>query len=77
MDAATEKLLEQALALPLAERSEFAARLNESLGDEFVEPPEDVEAAWARELARRVEEVESGAAELVAWSEVRRELFEP
>jgi hypothetical protein len=35
----------------------------------------DVEAAWSEEIKRRVAEIDSAAVELVAWDEVRGELF--
>jgi len=35
----------------------------------------DVEAAWSEEIKHRLAEIDSGAVELVAWDEVRAELF--
>jgi len=72
MTKRTEQLLEEALALSDEERAEIAGVLIESL-----EPPPDmdVEAAWRREVARRVATLDSGAAKTVPWSQVRDELF--
>jgi hypothetical protein len=38
-------------------------------------PTPEVKAAWSREIARRVREIDSGAVELVDWEDVRAELF--
>lgn len=67
-----KQLLNQALTLSEEERAEIAGALIESL-----EPgaDADVEAAWRREVARRVATLDSGAGETVPWAEVRDELF--
>lgn len=63
------RILEEALALPAAERAKLAASLISSL-----EPEEDrgVEQAWRAEVARRVEELDSGTTVPVDWEEARR-----
>ena len=38
-------------------------------------PDENVEAAWAEEVERRVREIDSGAVKTVPWEQVRAELF--
>ena len=58
MNAAFEKLAEQALALPSEERAELADRLAESLDQA---PGKEIEALWAAEAVRRRDEVRSGA----------------
>jgi putative addiction module component (TIGR02574 family) len=63
------KLLEQALKLPPEVRAALAASLLGSL-DEGTD--EDVEAAWAAEIAKRVHELDSGAVTPVPWPEARR-----
>jgi len=63
------KLLEEALKLPAEARAALAGSLIESL-DETVD--EDVEAAWAEEIARRLRELDSGKAKTIPWSEARR-----
>ncbi len=63
------KLLTEALKLSPEERAALAASLLDSL-EEPVD--EDVEAAWAAEIARRVRELESGAVTPVPWAEARR-----
>ncbi len=62
-------LLEKALALPDDERAELAGNLIASL-DTTVDA--DADAAWQAEVARRAQEVRSGAVGTVAWEEVQR-----
>ena len=57
MSKTTSNLLNNALRLTTAERAELAAELLASLDGE---PEDDVEAAWAAEIQRRVERVKSG-----------------
>ena len=63
------KILESALKLPPEARAAIAGSLIESL-DEKVD--EDVEAAWADEIARRVQDLDSGKAKTIPWSKARR-----
>jgi len=37
---------------------------------------QDIEAAWSKEIERRVAEIDAGTVELVSWEEVRDELFD-
>jgi putative addiction module component (TIGR02574 family) len=69
MTQETNELLQKALALPDKERAELAGKLISSL-DQTVE--EDVDAAWQREIARRLREVESGSVKTVSWSEIQQ-----
>ncbi len=72
MNPQAEKLLEDALRLPPQARAALAAQLIESLE---VEVDEDAEAAWSAEIARRVEELETGKIKTVPWSEARRQIL--
>jgi putative addiction module component (TIGR02574 family) len=63
------KILEDALKLPPEARAALAGSLIESL-DEAVD--ENAEAAWADEIARRVEDLDSGKAKTIPWSKARR-----
>ena len=65
------KLLEEALKLPVEARAALAGSLLESLDDTV---DEDVEQAWAVEIARRLEEVQSGKVKGVPWAEARRRI---
>jgi putative addiction module component (TIGR02574 family) len=53
MSMSAKELLEAALELPTKERAKMAGQLLQSLDDE---PAEDVEAAWAAEIERRLED---------------------
>jgi len=64
-----EKVSSEALTLDTRERAEIAAQLIASLDGE---PDDDVEAAWAAEVDRRIGEVEAGRAKLVPWDDVER-----
>ena len=65
-------LFREAAQLPEQDRAALAGLLIESL-----EPAAEsgVEEAWAREIERRVAEIEAGTVELIPWEEVRKELF--
>jgi putative addiction module component (TIGR02574 family) len=39
-------------------------------------PDAEVEATWAKEIGRRVTELDSGSVKTVPWEEVRRDLFD-
>lgn len=71
MSPEADELLKKAMALPLAERGALAASLIDSL-DEGSEVDLDAEAAWQHEVARRMEEIESGKVKAVPWLEVKR-----
>ncbi|MHB8654670.1 MAG: addiction module protein [Terriglobia bacterium] len=66
-------LLNKALALSEEERAELAGSLLESL-DDMPEEPEAVEAAWNKEIAGRIADLDSGKAKTVPWEEVRRRI---
>ena len=70
MDA--KKLLEDALKLPPEARAAVAGSLIQSL-DAEVDP--DAEAAWAVEIERRLEEIDSGAVKLIPWAEARKRIL--
>lgn len=72
MSPNASKLLEEALKLPMEARAALAGSLLESL-DETVD--EDAEQAWAVEIARRLEEVQSGKVKAVPWAEARRRIL--
>lgn len=68
MTQATRELLERALKLSLTERAELVAGLVASLdGDE---PEDQVEAAWAAEIERRVRDMPAAGASLPTGGEV-------
>jgi putative addiction module component (TIGR02574 family) len=63
------ELLKHALTLSDKERAELASSLIDSL-DPTVDA--DAELAWQEEIARRLEEIESGRVKTIPWDEVRR-----
>lgn len=62
------ELLKQALTLSEKDRAELASNLIDSL-DPIVDS--DAELAWQQEIARRLEEIESGKVKTISWDEVR------
>ncbi len=66
-----EKVVREALKLPTDQRAALAGTLIGSLEQDV---DDDAEAAWSREIARRVREIESGSVKLVPWSAVRRRI---
>lgn len=72
MKSRADRIIEEALTLPEPKRADLAGKLLDSLHEE-VDP--DYEAAWSAEIARRIEEIDSGKAKLVPWSHVRRDIL--
>jgi putative addiction module component (TIGR02574 family) len=66
-----KQLLIEALGLPEEERAALASELLDSLDSEV---DADAEAAWAAEIRARIDDIESGRAKLVPWSEARRRI---
>ncbi|MFN0316128.1 MAG: addiction module protein [Burkholderiales bacterium] len=64
MDTELEKLEAQALKLGPGERAALAQRLLSSLDEDS-----EIEEAWAKEVERRIAEVESGAVKLIPIEE--------
>ena len=64
MSTQLEMVEAQALNLSVDERAKLADRLITSLFEDH-----DIEAAWAAEVERRIEEIESGGAKLIPVSE--------
>lgn len=64
-------LLKKALELPPEARAALASSLLDSL-DETVDP--SVEEEWNKEIARRIEELDSGKVKPIPWAEARRQI---
>lgn len=63
-------LLEEALRLPLGERSQLAERLLRSLDDDEAGlAPAEWERLWSDEIARRLREIDEGRAHLLDGDE--------
>jgi len=71
MSQEADELLKKALTLPVAERAELAGSLIESL-DEAGD--ESVKAALNEEIARRMEDLDSGKVQPISLCEARRRL---
>ena len=73
MTQETAELLKKALTLSLEERAEMAGTLLESL-DDTRDDPQSVEAAWNEEIARRIDDLDSGKVKPISLVEFRRKL---
>ena len=72
MTASVVQLFDQACEMPEADRATLAGLLLESIET----PPEPgVEAAWAKEIERRVKELDEGSVTAVPWEEVKARLL--
>jgi putative addiction module component (TIGR02574 family) len=60
-----------AMDLPAEQRGRLVTLLVDSLPEA---PSEEIEAAWAAEIERRVTDLDAGRAKLVSWEEVREEM---
>jgi putative addiction module component (TIGR02574 family) len=72
MVATPKQLYDRAMHLNEEARAELIGMLLESLE---IRSDEGVEAAWLKEIERRVAELDSGAVESVPWTEVRSRVF--
>ena len=73
MDTHAEQVLQTALRLPPDDRVEIAESLIQSLDEERAA---DIEAAWADEIKRRIEEIDKGQAKMIPWDEAIRSMRE-
>ena len=71
MTEEVSELLKKALALPAEARAALAGSLLESL-DDTLDP--SAEEAWSQEIARRIEELDSGKVKPVPWADARRQI---
>jgi putative addiction module component (TIGR02574 family) len=72
MSPKVEELYRAATELSDNERAELAGLLIESLEGQT---DDNVEAAWAEEVERRIREVDTGQVKTIPWEQVRAELF--
>ena len=73
MDTQAEQVLRSALNLHPNDRAEIAASLIQSLDEET---NEEIDAAWAEEIKRRIESIDNGQVRLIPWDEVVRSMRE-
>jgi len=69
--ANSDELLRSALQLPPEARAALAGSLLHSL-DTPVDA--DAEAAWSKEIARRIGQLDDGSAKPMSWEEARRKI---
>jgi putative addiction module component (TIGR02574 family) len=74
MNDTIESIKCQALTLPIQDRAELASFLLSSLHEGEEEDPAAVEKAWDLELAKRLEEIESGKAIGIPAEQVLEEM---
>jgi putative addiction module component (TIGR02574 family) len=65
------ELLKRALELPVGARAALAGSLLDSLDDALDEGSEE---EWSKEIARRIQELDTGKARPIPWAEVRRRI---
>jgi putative addiction module component (TIGR02574 family) len=71
MSMSSDELREHLMQLPPRDRVELAYEMLESVEDEELdEDPAEVEAAWAEEIKRRVDDLDAGRVELISSEEV-------
>jgi len=71
MTEETKQLFSAVLKLPVEARAALAGSLLESLADTV---DENVEAAWAEEIAKRAAEIDGESVRTVPWEEARRRI---
>jgi putative addiction module component (TIGR02574 family) len=65
------ELLQKALTLPEEERTALVRSLIESLEEVT---GQEAKRAWDKEIARRIDELDSGRVKTVSWEEVRQRI---
>jgi putative addiction module component (TIGR02574 family) len=69
------RLLAEALKLPVELRAELAGQLLRSLDEDNDDAStEEIEASWAAEVQRRIEDLDSGRVKPVPWDEALRRI---
>jgi putative addiction module component (TIGR02574 family) len=71
MKRAADKVLKDALELPVEARAALVDSLLDSL-DPALDP--DAEKLWQAEILRRAREIDEGTVQLIPWSELRSRL---
>jgi putative addiction module component (TIGR02574 family) len=71
MDSEVSELLRKALTLPPEGRAALAGSLLDSLDDQV---DASAEEEWRLEIAKRIEELDSGKVKAVPWAQARREI---
>lgn len=69
MTEETKQILSAILKLPMEARAALAGTLLKSLDDPI---DENVEAAWAEEISKRIAEIDRDLVRMVPWEEARK-----
>jgi len=72
MTRSVVELFKEASDLEESDRATLAGLLLESLEGE---PDPEVEVAWAKEIDRRLRQIDAGEVELVPWEDVKERLL--
>jgi len=72
MSTSVVELFDQAVTLGEADRATLAGLLLESLDPN---PDPGVEAAWVREVQRRLKDLDEGRVQTIPWTEVKAALL--
>jgi putative addiction module component (TIGR02574 family) len=71
MTQEVSELLKKALALPPEARAALAGSLLDSLDDNL---DASAEEEWNEEIARRIQELDSGKVKPIPWADARRQI---
>jgi putative addiction module component (TIGR02574 family) len=69
-----ESALRATPALPPKQRAQIVGRVLETFDAGPDDGPEDVERAWAKEIKRRIDDIDSGRVKLIPAEQIHREL---
>ncbi|MDF1660194.1 MAG: addiction module protein [Planctomycetota bacterium] len=68
------QVVKLALELPKHQQDDLLVELIEAFRTPPAKSTEEIEAAWEKEIRKRIKDVEDGRVELVSGEEVRRKL---
>ena len=76
-DLSHQQILDSALKLPVAQRTELLFALEQSLINDTInhgpsDSAEEVESAWKDEIANRIEDIDSGRVKTISSEEAER-----
>jgi len=73
MTAKVKRVLDDALKLSEKDRAAVAAKLLDSLDSDA---EDEIEAAWAAEIQKRVDDLDQGKVKAIPWSEAWQEIVD-
>ena len=77
LNLTSQEIIESALQLPLDERERIFEARRESLIDDSIDhgsedSPEEVQAAWSEEIAKRIADIDEGRVKTIPWEEAEK-----